>query len=165
MKHIIFVIFSLFLLNTGVSLFAEESENASDKNASSEAFAIIPELECEESTDIEPRRTKVTFNANVKDCLIYLNGNLQGRTKLTITNLVDGIYLLRVEKQGYEYKENFITVDNGKAKTFFVELVKSEQNAESEKPASEAGENQIQQSSGGISSNEEQTVPAGADAQ
>lgn len=138
--HMKRIIFSLFLLMTIQFGFAQEaatpsqnasadtsSSDSSSENPSAEAFAIIPELECEESTDLDGLRTRVTFNANVPNCLVYLNGNLQGRTKLSLINLVDGIYLLRIAKDGYEIRENFITVDSGKAKTYYVELQPTEE--------------------------------------
>ena len=131
MKHLIFSILTLLFISSAFAQQTEESQARTDAQSesspSSEAFSYIPELECEESTDIDERRTKVTFTANVKNALIYLNGNLHGRTKLTLSNLTDGIYLLRVTKEDYLTQEYFITADHGKAKTYYVELQQTEE--------------------------------------
>ena len=127
-----FIILGLISVFSISQIFAQENESQAKSdseagNDSSEAFAIIPELQAEETSNLLPGRTRAIFKTNVKSCSIFVNGNFQGRSNLTLTNLVEGYYLLRVEKDGYDYQENFVYVENGKAKTFYVELQPNEE--------------------------------------
>ena len=133
----IFFIFTIFSIISLSPIFAEDSsksesnssENSENKAGadSAEAFAIIPELEAEETKDVPSGKSKAIFKTNVKSCMIYINGNNQGRSNLTLSNLIEGYYLLRVEKDGYKTQENFVYIENGKAKTFYVELQMDEE--------------------------------------
>jgi len=40
-----------------------------------------------------------TIKTNVSDAYVYLNGNFQGKTPITILNLAEGRYQLRIEKE------------------------------------------------------------------
>lgn len=131
MKKILSVILTFSLISIS-SLFSQESRASSQDEGeagsdSAEAFAIISELKPEEEKNIQQDRTKVTFNANVKSCSIFLNGNMQGRTRLSLSSLIEGYYLLRVEKQGYITKENFVYIERGKEKSYYIELEPSEE--------------------------------------
>lgn|GEM_PF-1665680 len=135
MKRTISIILGLSFISFS-PLFSQEAKAEASEQAvstdeagsqSAEAFAIIPELKSEEETSIERNRTKATFKTNVKNCDIFLNGNNQGRSKLTLSNLIEGYYLLRVEKEGYIPTENFVYIEGGKAKTFYVELEMTEE--------------------------------------
>ena len=113
------------------AVFAQQSQNEEVAGAdSADAFAIIPNLEPEESADIDISRVRVIFKTSTKNCRIYLNGNFQGISKLTLNNLVEGFYLLRTEKDGFKTQENFIYAERGKAKTFYVELEPTEETQE-----------------------------------
>ena len=133
MKHNFFILSGLFCLLAAPALFAQDNtqkptaESDEPGCQSAEAFAIIPNLEPEEVSDIDISRTKTVFKANVKSCDLYLNNNYYGKSTLTLNNLVDGFYLLRVEKQGYLPKENFIYAEHGKSKTFYIELQPTEE--------------------------------------
>ncbi len=139
MNRKIFLIFSLFMIISLTPLFSQQDDNSGPGSKSAEAFAIIPNLEPEESSDIDISRTKSIFKTNVKSCKIYLNGNFQGISNLTLTNLIEGFYLMRVEKEGYISQENFVYIERGKEKSFFIELQPKEKkqdektSAESEK--------------------------------
>lgn len=136
MKRTIFFILGLIFVSVS-PLLAQENEAAPAKqdsqtsneagSQSAEAFAIIPELKAEEESNIERNRTKATFKTNVKNCSLYLNGNFQGRSPITLTNLIEGYYLLRVENPGYIPKENFLYIEGGKARTFYIELEMTEE--------------------------------------
>ena len=129
--YIICFVSSLFLGSAVFGQAAETSESSSNtaSSDSSEAFSYIPELEAEEVTDLDLSKTKVIFKTNVKGCKIFLNGNLQGVSQLTLLNLVEGIYHLYVSKNDYSYKEYFIYVEHGKSKTFYIELEPMEKKA------------------------------------
>lgn len=152
-----FLIFALFSLISTSAVFSqsEQSSQAEENKAGSdsgEAFAIIPELEAEEVSNLGAGRNRVVFKTNVKNCAIFLNGNLQGRSQLTLNNLIEGYYLLRVEKDGYDFQENFIYVEREKAKSFYIELQpneetqKKEENAARSNAASAGGETASAQS-------------------
>lgn len=138
MKRTIFIILGLIYSLAVFPLFAQENNESKAGSNSADAFAIIPELECEEIKDIEPSRTKVTFKANVKNCEIQLNGNKQGKSNLTLINLVEGYYLLRAEKEGYLPKENFVYIEHGKDKTFYIELEPKEETKNKEDSTSQS---------------------------
>lgn len=127
MKRSIFI-FGLITFLSFPAVFAQQVADSSQAGSDSEqAFSIIPNLEPEEVKDIEVSRTKVIFKTNIKNCRIYLNQNFQGYSKLSLSNLVEGFYLLRAEKEGYDYQEKFVYVERGKEKTFYVELQPNEE--------------------------------------
>lgn len=128
----IFFIFSIITLVSASSVFAQQNESSASESDepgsnSAEAFEIIPNLEAEEVADTPQGGTKAVFKTNVKNCTIFLNGNYQGRSQLTLANLVEGFYLLRVEKNGYQFQENFVYIEHGKTKTFYIELQPTEE--------------------------------------
>ena len=147
MKRTIFFILGLIFVSVS-PLLAQENEAAPAKqdsqtsneagSQSAEAFAIIPELKAEEESNIERNRAKATFKTNVKNCSLYLNGNFQGRSPITLTNLIEGYYLLRVENPGYIPKENFLYIEGGKARTFYIELEMTEETKQKMKSREEA---------------------------
>ena len=149
MKRSIFI-FSLITFLSFSPLFAQQVADSSQAGSDSQdAFAIIPNLEPEEVKDIESSRTKVIFKTNVKNCRISLNHEFQGYSKLSLLNLVEGFYLLRADKEGYDYQEKFVYVERGKEKTFYIELEPNEEtkkklearaNAQSEAKASSQAE-------------------------
>lgn len=136
MKRTISIILGLSLISFS-QLFAQEAETESTAPASpasteagsqsAEAFAIIPELKTEEVTDIPRNKTRAIFKTNVKGCSILLNGNFQGQSQLDLRNLVEGYYLLRTQKEGYIPQENFIYIEGGKSKIFYIELEMTEE--------------------------------------
>ena len=136
MKRTIYFILGLIFVSVSPLLAQEneaapaatESQTSQEAGSqSAEAFAIIPELKAEEESNIERNRTKAVFKTNIKNCNLYLNGNFQGRTPITLTNLAEGFYLLRVDNPGYISKENFLYVEGGKARTFYIELEMTEE--------------------------------------
>ncbi|MFA6855636.1 MAG: PEGA domain-containing protein [Treponema sp.] len=72
----------------------------------------------------DDNKTSITIRTNIQDASVYLNGEYQGRTPCTITDLGSGSYSLTVKKDGYEERSYRITVKNGQSSTFFVELDK-----------------------------------------
>jgi len=123
MKRSIFILFGLITFLSFSQISAQQVEDSSQPGSdSADAFAIIPNLEPEEVKAIDPYCTKVIFKTNIKNCRIYLNQNFQGYSKLSLSNLVEGFYLLRAEKEDYDYQERFVYVERGKEKTFYVEL-------------------------------------------
>ena len=169
MKRIFFIINAFILISSSVVFAqstdaAQESQNKAGSD-SIEAFAIIPELEAEETENFAVGRNRVIFKTNVKNCKIFLNGNFQGLSQLTLSNVIEGYYLLRVEKDGYEYQENFVYVEREKAKTFYIELQPSEEtqkreNARAERAAAREAEKSAKAESTATVQEEEQSAPS-----
>lgn len=82
----------------------------------------IPLLESEQTSLLSPRETKVTFRASAKKCAVYLNGEYQGNTLLTLSALAPGLYHLRVEKKGYKAADYMIEVKLGSHEFYYVQL-------------------------------------------
>ena len=87
------------------------------------AAPSIPLLSSEERELLPARETKVTFRASAKNCRLFLNGEYQGNTSLTLTALPPGLYHLRVEKQGYLPADYMIEASEGIYQRYYVELV------------------------------------------
>ncbi|MCK9168795.1 MAG: PEGA domain-containing protein [Treponema sp.] len=81
-------------------------------------------LTAENNILFDDNRTSITINANIQDASVYLNGEYQGRTPCTITDLGSGSYNLSVKKNGYGERSYRISVKSGQSSTFFVELDK-----------------------------------------
>ena len=74
--------------------------------------------------------TQIAVRANVRKAAVFLNGNFEGVSPVTLRNLMRGQYHLRVEKTGYEAQDYLITVDSGCAQTYYIDLKKQETPAE-----------------------------------
>lgn len=75
---------------------------------------------------IKENGTKITIRSNAPDAAVFLNGQFEGNTTLTIKDLPEGHYFLRVEKPGYAPKRYRIAVRREMEETFYVELEKYE---------------------------------------
>lgn len=83
------------------------------------------EMMSEKTVDIAEDRTSITIRCNVYGASVFLNGEYQGVTTLTISNLQPGRYTLRIEKEGYEPQEHFIRVRSAQSQTWYIELEKN----------------------------------------
>ena len=90
----------------------------------------IQNLEAEQISALENRQTEILIKSNVQKASVYLNNQFQGKTSLGILNLVEGIYILRVEKKGWQPQVFKIQVEAGTSREFYVELKKEEKEAE-----------------------------------
>ena len=88
-------------------------------------FAEIPLLESEQTVALSPRHTQVTFRASAKKCAVYLNGEYQGNTPLSIRDLPQGLYHLRVAKHGYADADYMVSVTDGRHEHYYVALSKA----------------------------------------
>ena len=82
----------------------------------------IPLLKSEQTEAIAARHTQITLRANHKSCAIFLNGEYQGTTTLSIRDLPQGAYHLRLEKSGFAAADYLVTVSDGKHEYYYVEL-------------------------------------------
>lgn len=79
----------------------------------------------EKRTDMLNENTEILIRSNVQNASVFLNGIYQGRTPLTINNLVPGIYDLVLEKEGYTSQYFFLNVYRGQQLTYYIQLEKS----------------------------------------
>ncbi|MBQ9630945.1 MAG: PEGA domain-containing protein, partial [Treponema sp.] len=81
-------------------------------------------LIAERITSVEREKilSSVTIHSNVRNALVYINGQYQGQTPCTINDLAPGTYRLRVSKQGYNSVSHYISVSRKRSSSFYVEL-------------------------------------------
>lgn len=120
MKFKKYIFFLSNLLYITSSLFC-----ISNINQESDYYTAEPEiLTSEKKINIQKRKTKITIRANIQDAEVYLNGQYEGNTDLTINNLPEGRYHLRVEKDGYKPRRFVINVRAGEEEFYYIELKK-----------------------------------------
>lgn len=116
----IFGLFFVFCLFSGFVLFAQEND---------EETPVVEEpvyLEHLEPSKVELTETTfqsvIEISANVSKADVYINNVFQGRTKLLITDLMPGEYILEVVKGDKKSLKWLITVKRGYKNIYFVEL-------------------------------------------
>ncbi len=130
MQRFISLAATLFL--AGSLCFSKENNQPDEQNfsltqASSKAASEAPDLSILESSSkkaIESKSTKITIDSSVPSAQVFLNGQYEGNTSLTISSLPAGTYNLRVEKKGYKTKRYRIHVRSGEYQHFYIELEK-----------------------------------------
>lgn len=120
------------LLANGSSLFSEGFDISSaepigiSENSTSNAdqFDDDPDYFKVKTENLlkEQKNSSVIISSNVTGASVYLNGNYQGNTPLTIKNLADGNYKLRIEKTHYETRQLTIRVRRGHEREYYIEL-------------------------------------------
>lgn len=115
-----FGLFFVFCLFSGFGLFAQEND---------EDTPVVEEpvyLEHLEPSKVELTETTfqsvIEISANVSKADVYINNVFQGRTKLLITDLMPGEYILEVVKGDKKSLKWLITVKRGYKNIYFVEL-------------------------------------------
>ena len=117
----------VFLMIASAGLFAQtDAAQNSMPAANLDAEGEPQILKSEKIQIIKNNKTKITIRSNVNNAAVFLNGQFEGNTDLTINDLPAGRYSLRLEKQGYEPKRYIINVRGGQEETFYVELTKYE---------------------------------------
>lgn len=94
-------------------------ETYSSENAS-KAMMMAPE----NKLAIDPGKTRITIKSNVRNADVWINGQYEGNTNLTINNLSPGSYYLKVQATGYAPRYFNISVRYGEDRTFYIELEK-----------------------------------------
>lgn len=117
----------VFLMIASLGAFAQTGTAQNSMPAANLDIEDEPQvLKSEKIQIIKNNRTKITIRSNVNSAAVFLNGQFEGNTDLTINDLPAGRYSLRLEKQGYEPKRYIIHVRAGQEETFYVELTKYE---------------------------------------
>ena len=104
---------------TDVEFTAEETSE-SDELAFDLAKLVL--LESSLMTKSEDGSAGIIVKTDIKNADIYLNGNFQGRTDLEVMNLLPGMYVMEVKKNGFRDEIFQIEVKSGIISTFSVNL-------------------------------------------
>lgn len=107
-------------------VFIVAAQSQDSGNDFSETGDDAPPLAYEEVKSIEGEKSQVTIKTNVRAAEIYLNGVFQGKSQLTINDLLPGTYSLTVRKSGCEKKSFLIETKPGESYVFYAELLKVE---------------------------------------
>jgi len=128
-KALLILIFSLVLANS--YLAAEESEiqpnNIEEQSEIVHSDSVqILELSPESISELtgEKNTSMIRIECNEPSAEVYINSVYQGRTKLTVRNLLPAQYVLEVRKNGFSTKKYFITTKKGYCLTYSVVLEK-----------------------------------------
>ena len=68
------------------------------------------------------KETSLVIETNVTGASVYINNNYRGTTPLTIKNLTEGKYKVRIEKAHYDTKTIYVKVRKGQQRCYYVEL-------------------------------------------
>ena len=99
--------------------------DSSASNKIQEQLIPVPSAEArplEAETVSEASETVLFVKTNIKDCSVFLNGEYQGRTPLTLYSLTPGAYPLSVRKAGYTATVYSITLSHNIESRFYVSL-------------------------------------------
>ncbi len=130
LQRFTFILASVFLLNSFALAQSADSGISIEQKSEAPNYGILDELNIGQTPLLKSERkgaidrdaTKITIKTNVPNSEIFINGNFEGYSTLTITNLPEGKYNLRVEKKGYRPKRYRIKVINGEERVFYIEL-------------------------------------------
>ncbi len=111
-SHFFFLCFCLTLFSCkSTALPSTETENTD-----------LPVLIREESKEIDSLLSEIHLRSNVSSVRVFLNGEYQGNTALTLKNLSEGRYHLTLMKKGYESRDFFIDTQRGRSDSFYIPL-------------------------------------------
>ena len=118
-KYLITLIVSLILiLSSACCLFAEET--VADESKIERLF--IEDLEPQSISQISSDDAQIIIASNQWHSRIYLNNIYHGNTKLKIANLMQGEYVLQLQKNEKSSKKYYIAVKKGYALLYYVEF-------------------------------------------
>lgn len=103
------------------SEFAENSELAEDDRTVDEENYIIEGLEPVKIQELK-NGSKIIIESAEQKAKVYINGIYQGKTRLEVSNLLPGEYLLELKKGENKTKRRFVTVRRGYALTYRIEF-------------------------------------------
>lgn len=122
MKKFSFSIF-IFLFFT-ISVFSQiEISKEKQISQNTENLTFLQEnIRAEKSISLDEKSTRITIKTNVQNAEIYLNGQFEGNSPLTLNNIAEGRYFLKVQKNGYKTKHYRISIKKGVEESYYVEL-------------------------------------------
>lgn len=98
-KKIIVFILSFFIFHEISGEVSVVQNENSETDIFSSIFDLPNELKAEKKVQIERGASKITVKSNVDNASVFLNGTFEGNTPLTLNNLPEGRYRLKVEKK------------------------------------------------------------------
>lgn len=112
------MIILLSFASVGFSVFAQDDNT--DKDFIINLSPIVKEV----SDD----KTALIIESDLPKAEVYLNGVYQGKTKLTIKNLVAGDYFIQIKKDDFLSPRYFLNVKKGYILTYKIYRNESENN-------------------------------------
>jgi|WetSurMetagenome_2_1015567.scaffolds.fasta_scaffold58887_2 hypothetical protein len=83
-------------------------------------FSLNPE----KTKELTEKETEISIRANIYNASVYLNGEYQGVTPLTISGLMPGCYDLLITGKGYEKRHYAIFVKKGESLSYYASISK-----------------------------------------
>jgi hypothetical protein len=129
-KTAVFLIMQIFAATVAFNLSAETVDISDgepfDAAPSTSTISEDPDFFKVESESplVEKKNSSLTIKTNVSGASVYLNGNYRGTTPLTIKNLTEGKYRLRLQKTHYETRELSIQVRRGQERVYYIDLMR-----------------------------------------
>lgn len=105
----------LLLVIIKIFTFSYATESVSISSEASDYLELIEPYSVEE--DLQ-KSTIIVIESKSKKMDVYLNGVYQGRTQLTISNLLPGEYILELRKENKSTGKVLITVKKGYILTY-----------------------------------------------
>ncbi|MCR5187674.1 MAG: PEGA domain-containing protein [Treponema sp.] len=102
------------------SPLVQEEVIADEEVALEDIPFLEPQKKEELSSDI--RTARLVIDCDLRAALVYLNGVYQGKTKLTIKDLLPADYILEVKKDGYQSKKYYISARSSFIHSYKIKL-------------------------------------------
>lgn len=100
-----------------------EAEDSS--TAASLSESDLPVLECTHTEETGSLLCSITIRTNTPKVRIFLNGEFQGNSELTIEALSEGRYYLSAQKKGFDGADFFIDARRGRHDSFYIHLTEN----------------------------------------
>lgn len=116
----------IFSLLTISELFAQEDfpvdTDLTEKEESFEEIPFLDPIQIEENSSMDSIKACLVIDCDLRSAQVYLNGIYQGKTKLTIKDLLPADYILEVKKTGYDAKKYYISARSAFTSTYKIKL-------------------------------------------
>ena len=123
---------TLLFFSATISVFAENAEISEPEAYAAPLTPANPntpipgaddDFQFESEKRVEKKKeSSITIKTNVSGASVYLNGNYQGSTPLTVKNLADGRYKLTVSKTHYETRTVYVYIRGGHERIYYIDL-------------------------------------------
>lgn len=90
----------IFALARPADSTAEDSESIEDAESVEESEEI--QFAAPDETSLLESGTKISIRTEKSDISVFINSNFQGKTPLTIKNLIPGTYILKIGGKKFE---------------------------------------------------------------
>jgi len=118
----IFLIFAVFLLSEFTGLFAQVQEESAETEEVIPQEIIFLEAVSKKELSGGENRANLVIECNLPSASVYLNRVYQGKTRLTVKDLLPSDYILEVRKNGCKNQIYYISAKAGYSLTYKVIL-------------------------------------------